>query len=69
MPFSFLGIYIKNSNKKLFYNRKYVAKITNIHYKTTVFDNYKADIYWNKVSRKKIGHHTRLFSLQHLNQL
>ncbi len=30
------------------------------HYKTTVFDNYKADIYWNKI---------RFFSVQYLNQL
>ncbi len=27
--------------------------LTKCHYKTTVFDNYKADIYWNKISRKK----------------
>ncbi len=24
-----LGFYIKNSNKKLFFNKKYIAKITN----------------------------------------
>ncbi len=29
MPFSFLGFYIKNSYKKLSFNRKYIAKITN----------------------------------------
>ncbi len=48
----FLGFYIKNSNKKLFCNKKYIAKITNPITKP-VFDNYKADISWNKISRKK----------------
>ncbi len=35
---TFLGFYIKNSS---------------FYYKTTVLDNYKTDIYWNKISRKK----------------
>ncbi len=43
----------------MFYNQKYIAKITNPFTKP-VFDNYKADIYWNKINRKK-GHHTRFF--------
>ncbi len=33
------------------------------------FDYLKADIYRNKISRKKIGHNTGFFSVQHLNQL
>ncbi len=37
--------------------------------KKPVLDNYKADIYWNKISTKKIGHHARSFSVQYLNQL
>ncbi len=41
-------------------NRKYIAKITNPITKSVV-DNYKAYIYWNKISRKKIGHLVRLF--------
>ncbi len=36
----FLGFYIKNCS----FNRKYIAKNYKSHYKTTIFDNYKADI-------------------------
>ncbi len=46
---NFLGFTLKIV---VFY-RKYIAKITKSHYKTTVFDNYKADIYCNKINRKK----------------
>ncbi len=52
----------------MFCNEKYIAKITNPITKP-VFDNNKADIYWNKISRKKIGHYARFFSVEHLNQL
>ncbi len=41
----FLGFYIKI----VVFNRKYIAENYKSHYKTTVFDNYKADIYWNKI--------------------
>ncbi len=50
-PLKTLGFYIRNSNKKLFYNRKYIAKIT-IPITKPVFGNYTADIYWNEISRK-----------------
>ncbi len=40
---------------------KLKKKVYKSHCKTTVFDNYKADIYWNKISIKKIAHHTRFF--------
>ncbi len=47
----------------MFCNNKYIAKITNPITKP-VFGNYKADIYWNKLSqKKKIGHHARFFSV------
>ncbi len=48
MPLSFLVFTLKI----IVFNRKYIAKITNPITKP-VFDNYKADIYWNKISRKK----------------
>ncbi len=51
-----LGVYIKNSS---FFYQKYIAKITNPITK----------LYWNKISRKKIGHYARMFSVQHSNQL
>ncbi len=44
-----LGFYIKI----VVFNRKYIAKITNPITKPQFFDSYNADIYWNKISRKK----------------
>ncbi len=59
----FLGFYIKNSNFELkIYYSNYKS-----HYKTTVFDNYKAGIYRNKIAEQMIGHHARFLSVQHLN--
>ncbi len=38
--------------KIVVFNRKYIAEIRN-PITLPVFDNYKADIYWNKLSGKK----------------
>ncbi len=51
MPLSF-------TLKIVVFNQIYIAKIKNPITKV-VFDNYKADMYWNKISKKKIGRHAR----------
>ncbi len=38
---------------KIVFNQKYIAKIANPITKPQLFDHYKANIYWNKISRKK----------------
>ncbi len=52
MPFSFLAFTLKIVAKNCFVIKNILLKLQ-IALQTRVFDNYKADIYWNKISRKK----------------
>ncbi len=65
----FLGFYIKNSNKKLFYNQKYIITISNPITKPQFLTIIKLTYTGIKYAEQKIGHYARYFSVKHLNQL